>query len=138
MRHTFLTLILCLHLLIPMAAQAQAAIKGPLDVSLKQYGFFLAVALLGGFVSWFSKVRRGELAAASLMHLIGELSTSAMAGLLAFWVMQWMQTPDMLQAAIVGVAGHMGAKFITWLESVMKRRAELALGLQPEPKEPHQ
>jgi hypothetical protein len=136
MRHAILTLLLCLHLLMPIAVQAAEAVKGPLDVTLKQYFFFLAVALLGGFVSWFGKVRRGELAAASLMHLIGELSTSAMAGLLAFWVMQWLQTPDMLQAAIVGVAGHMGAKFITWLESVMKRRAELAMGLRPEIKDP--
>jgi len=129
MRHTLVTLILCVHLLLaPMLASAQAE-KGPLDVSLKQYGFFLAVALLGGFVSWFSKVRRGELSAASLMHLIGELSTSAMAGLLAFWIMEWLHTPAMLQAAIVGVSGHMGTKAIAWLENALKRRAETALGV---------
>ncbi len=132
MRHILIMLLLCLHLLAPIAAQAQAAAsKGPLDVSLKQYGFFLAIALLGGFVSWFGKVRRGELAAANLMHLIGELCTSAMAGLLAFWVMQWLGTPDMLQAAVVGVSGHMGTKAVVWAEDVLKRRAEAALGINP-------
>lgn len=136
MRHALIILILCLHLLAPMVAQAQAAVKGPLDVSLKQYGFFLAIALLGGFVSWFGKVRRGELAAANLMHLIGELCTSALAGLLAFWVMQWLGTPDMLQAAVVGVSGHMGTKALLWAEETLKRRAAAALGVAPKDEQP--
>ena len=81
----FLILILVvLALLVPLSAWAQT--KGPLDYSLKQYGFILGISLLGGVVSWSHKVRKGDAQAWNVMQLIGELATSAFAGLLAFWL----------------------------------------------------
>ena len=64
---------LCLHLIAPLAVWAQAAAKGPLDYSLKQYGLILGVATLGGLVSWYGKVSRGVLPPWSIHHLVGEL-----------------------------------------------------------------
>lgn len=127
MRHLLITLFLCLQLLAPVA-QAQAT-KGPLDISVRQYGFLLGIAVLGGFVSWLNKVMKGELAAANLMHLIGELCTSALAGLLAFFLMQWLGISEWLQPAIVGIAGHMGTKALQWGEESLKKKAATALGI---------
>ena len=127
MRDLLVIVFICLQLLAPVV-HAESA-KAPLDVSIKQYGFVLAMALLGGLVSWVAKVRRGELAAANLFHLVGELATSALSGLLAFFLMQWLNTPDMLQAAIVGVAGHAGTKGLQWAEDTLKKRASRALGV---------
>lgn len=96
--------------------------QDPTQITLKQYGFILGVALLGGIVSWVAKVRRGEAAPWAVSAFIGELSTSAFAGLLAFWLCTWAGTPQMLMACIVGVAGHMGTRAIGLLEVWAEKR----------------
>lgn len=124
-------LILCLHLvLMPVAAFAQTvAPKDPLSYPLKTYGFMLAMAIFGGFVSWYAKVRRQEIPAGSVFHLIGEITTSAFAGMLTFFACEYLNSPQLLTAALVGVSGHMGAKVITMLEDAAKKRAEERFGL---------
>lgn len=117
------TVLLCMHLLLPAAAWAQVKLKDPLDYSLKTYGLILAVALLGGFASWYDKVRKGELPPWSVNHLIGELATSALAGLLCFWLCEWREFPPLLTAALTGVAGHMGTKAISMFEQWATKRA---------------
>lgn len=118
---------LCLHLLMPMAAHAEAgarAIKDPMAYPLSQYGFILLVSLLGGVASWYGKVKKGELLASNLNSLIGELTTSALAGLLTFYVCEWADVAPVLTAAIVGVAGHMGTRGISILEDIAQRYIE--------------
>lgn len=123
-------LILCLYLMAPALTFAQAAVtKDPLNYPLRQYAFLLGLAVLGGFVSWYSRVRKGEIAAWNVQHLIGELATSAFAGLIAFWLCEWANLPPVLTAAIVGVSGHMGAKAISLVEAGLKRRFSKAFEL---------
>lgn len=130
--HLILVIVVILALLAPLAAWAQA--KGPLDYSLKQYGFILAIALLGGLVSWSARVRKGEVKAWSLQQLIGELSTSAFAGLLAFWICEWSGAPALLGAALIGIAGHMGTRAINAFETFALRRWGVAQdNQQPQP-----
>jgi hypothetical protein len=119
-------ILLCLHLLaMPVSAWAQAAVpKDPLSYPLRVYGFMLAIAILGGFVSWYAKVRRNEIPASSMFHLIGEVTTSAFAGMLTFFACEYVNFPQILTAALVGVSGHMGAKLISMAEEVAKRRLE--------------
>jgi len=112
-----------LHMALPAMAQTPQA-RGPLDYPLKQYGLMLGIAVLGGIVSWYGKVRAGVVNAASVTQLVGEICTSAFAGLLAFWVADWAGTPAMLQAALVGIAGHMGTKAINALEQFAQARLE--------------
>jgi hypothetical protein len=112
------SIILSLHLLLPLAVMAQEVnkSKNPLDYSLKQYGLILGIALLGGVVSWGAKVRKGELPNWSINHLIGELATSALAGRLCFWTCEWAGSAPLLTAALTGIVGHMGTKAMTMLE----------------------
>jgi hypothetical protein len=112
--------VLVAHLLVPLSAWAQS--KNPLDYSLKQYALFLGAALLGGFVSWYSKVRAGVIPALSINHLVGELCTSAFAGLLCFWICEWSGFPQLLTAALTGVMGHMGTRGISMLEEWAARK----------------
>lgn len=136
MTKLFLTLILCLHLLAPLAAQAEVFIKTPLSYSLSEYGFVLATALLGGLASWFAKVRRGELLAWNLSALIGELCVSAFAGLLAFWGCEALGVQPLVTAAVIGISGHAGARGINWLEGMGQKFLERKLGIvEPTPKE---
>lgn len=89
----------------------------------KLYAALLGLSVLGGFVSWYAKVRRGEVSWASLSHLIGELTTSAFAGILAFLVCEAMGTPAYIEAALVGIAGHAGARAIEALEAFIAKKS---------------
>ena len=117
----FITVITIVLVLLAPVARASDN-KAPLDYPLKQYGFILAIALLGGLVGWYAKVRRGEAAPWNVMQLTGELCTSAFAGLLAFWLCEYWSMPPALEAALVGVAGHMGTRAITAFEEFAQRR----------------
>lgn len=129
MTRAVLTLLLCLHLLLPVSAWAQEASKGPFNYTLKVYGGILAVALLGGLASWWGKVRKGELLMWNISALVGELCISAFAGLIAFYLCDYMTLHQGLTAAIVGVSGHAGTKGITWLEGLGQRFAEKKMGI---------
>lgn len=125
-------LILCLHLLVPTLASAQAVahpLKDPLSYTIGQYGFIFAMSLLGGIVGWYAKVKNGELQPANLMVLVGELTTSALAGLISFYVCEWLETPPILTPAIVGLMGHMGPKGLTWAEDWLQELAKRKAGL---------
>lgn len=111
-------------LLAPLMARADA--KGPLDYSLKQYGLTLAIALLGGLVSWLAKVRKGDASPWNVMQLVGELCTSAFAGLMAFWLCEWSGAPPLLSAALTGIAGHMGTRAISAFEEFAQKRFGVA------------
>lgn len=105
-----------------ISLSALAEPKDPLSYPLKQYGLMLGTALLGGLVAWAAKVRAGTVKAWNLMALIGELCTSAFAGLLCFWFCESLSFPPLMTAALVGVAGHMGSRAITAFESMAQRK----------------
>lgn len=110
------------------SAAELAPVKDPLAYPLKQYLFILALSLLGGLAGWYNKVRKGQLAATNLMALIGELCTSALSGLLAFYLCEYMNLAPVLTAAAVGVAGHMGTRGINWIEDHLKRKVDSSAG----------
>jgi hypothetical protein len=107
-------------ILAPIVARAEA--KDPLSYPLKQYGLMLVTALLGGLVSWIAKIRKGEAKPWALSQLVGELTTSAFAGLIAFWLCEWANAPDALTPALVGIAGHMGTRAVTAFEDFATKR----------------
>lgn len=123
MRNTLIALFMAAQMWLPAVAQTTAP-KDPLSYPIKTYGLMLFVAVLGGVVSFYAKVRRGEVVAVSILHLIGEITTSAFAGLLTFWLCEYFNAPQLLTAPLVGIAGHMGAKAIGMLEDAAKRRLE--------------
>ncbi len=118
MKKRLVILLAALHLSAHAAPHSD-----PLELPLKQYALVLAVALLGGIVSFYSKVRAGSVAAWNVFHLIGEMATSAFAGLLAFWICAYVDLAPLLTAAIVGIAGHMGARAISAFERWAQKRA---------------
>jgi len=129
MTRLLITLILCLHLLTPMVVYAQSVVRSPVSYSLQEYGFVLGTALLGGMASFWIKVRKGEVPMWNLSALIGELCVSAFAGLIAFWLCEYLNLNPLLTSAIVGMSGHAGAKGLVWLESLGQRVVERKFGL---------
>lgn len=125
-RHVF-ALLLSAHLPLPALAFAQDRMRDPLSIPLKTYGLMLGIALLGGFASWYGKVKRGEIPGWSVFHLIGEFATSALAGLLCFWVCEWMGLSQLITAPLAGIAGHMGTRAIALFEEWATKRAKKGL-----------
>lgn len=130
-RHRLLAALVALGLHAHAAPQPMD--KDPLDYSLRQYGLVLLFALLGGLVSWVSKVRAGKLRAFQMLHLVGELATSALAGLLMFYFCEWLGLPKLLTICLVGVFGHMGTRGIALFEQWAERRFQ-SLADEPPPK----
>lgn len=129
MRPLIIQLALCLYMLAPVQALAQSVSpKDPLNYPLRTWVFVLGIAIFGGFVSWYAKVVRKEIPGGSIFHLIGEITTSAFAGVIAFLGCEYADFPRLLTVALVGVSGHMGAKVITMYEVAYQRRAEAKLG----------
>lgn len=96
----------------------------PLNRPLRDWGFVLGMALLGGFASWYKKVKRGELAASSLFSLVGEFAVAALAGLVCYFICDWLNLPLGVTGAFTGLAGHAGAKGITVAEILLQRSIE--------------
>lgn len=103
-------------------APAHAFDRDPLDYSIGQYGFLLGIAVLGGLVSWYAKVKAGAVQAYNVMHLVGELTTSAFAGLIAFWLCESAGLPKLVTISLVAISGHAGTRAIAWFEEFAQRK----------------
>lgn len=109
-----------------------ADVKDPLNYPLKQYALMLGTALLGGLVSWVAKVRAGTLSAWNLMALVGELCTSAFAGLLCFWLCESFGFNSLMTASLVGISGHMGTRAIAGFEAFAQKKWGAVIGRDEE------
>lgn len=125
-----LFLVLILYGAIVAGAWAQS--RDPLGRPLRDYGVVLAMTLLGGFAGWYRKVVRGDVQRGSFFALIGELTTSALAGMVCFFCCDYAGLPIDVAAAACGLAGHMGGRAIEFAERAAQRRADRLLkGDQP-------
>lgn len=96
--------------------------KDPTNYSLITYAWVTAVAVIGGVVNFHRKMREGATRAFNLTEFIGELITSAFAGILTFWLCEWSNTPPLLSAVFIAISGHMGSRAIFGLEKWAERK----------------
>lgn len=76
----------------------------------------IAMSLLGGFVSFMRKVRSGHARAWNFTEFIGEIVTAALVGIITYNLCRWLNYPDSLTAALVGISSHMGSRALFKLE----------------------
>lgn len=96
--------------------------RGPFDPALlATYLWVVGISVLGGVASFYVKVKRGQARAFNLAELVGEIVTSAVAGLITFWLCTSASLSPWLTAAFVGIAGHMGSRALFLLEKVLER-----------------
>lgn len=120
---TLMILLLCAHLMMPLAANAQAALRAPLSVPLSEYGLMLAISILGALISWIRKVRKGEIPNWSFGYLVGEMTMAAFTGLIIFWLCEWRGWSMNLTAALCGLGGLMSAKLLSLAEEFTEKMA---------------
>lgn len=126
-RNILIVAAFCLCLAWPALVRA-AQDKDPLAYPLKQWALVLGLALFGGLASWITKVRKGDVAAHNMQALVGELTIAAFVGVIAFFGCEYLNFDKVLTAAVVGIAGHMGARAITLMEEIAAKRLKDRMG----------
>lgn len=86
--------------------------KDPTTYSLLTYGWVLALASWGGIVNFLRKRKSGDARPFNIVELIGEIVTSAFAGMVTFWLCEASAINGLITAAMVGISGHMGIRAI--------------------------
>jgi hypothetical protein len=94
--------------------------KDPTSYSLLTYAWVFLLSILGGVVNFMRKLNEGHVRAFNIIEFIGELVTSAFAGVLTFWLCENAQFAPLITAALVGVSGHAGSRAIFMLEEFLK------------------
>lgn len=115
--------------MIAAHANAVEPLKSPLSYSMREYGAIIGIAMLGGFVRWYTSVRRGQAAVYDIRVLVGELMTSAFIGILIFWACEAYNVNPLITAALTGMGGHMGISLLMWAERSLKRHLERKYGI---------
>jgi CHASE2 domain-containing sensor protein len=111
-----------------MGAAVERA-KDPTTYSWLTYAWVIAWSVLGGLVSWYGKIKAGQARPFNLAELVGEISTSAFAGISTFYVCEWGAVDPLLSAVFIGIAGHMGTRFIFFAEKMLERRLADKFGI---------
>lgn len=96
--------------------------KDPTTYGLITYAWVALLSAWGGAVSWIRKRKAGNTRPFNFMELVGELMTSAFAGVLTFWLCEASGMQPLITAALVGISGHMGSRAIYHMESWAESR----------------
>ena len=96
--------------------------KDPLSYSVLTYAWVFALAILGGVVSFMRKLQLGHTRVFNLVEFIGEIVTSAFAGVLTFWICEHSGLSPLMTAAFVGISGHMGSRALFMAEGWLTKQ----------------
>ncbi|WP_334157928.1 phage holin family protein [Oryzomicrobium sp.] len=96
--------------------------KDPTTYGLLTYAWIAVLSAWGGVVNWIRKRKAGDTRPFNFMELVGELMTSAFAGVLTFWLCEAAGMQPLVTAALVGISGHMGSRAIYHMESWAEAR----------------
>jgi len=102
--------------------------KDPLSYTMMTWGWVYGISALGGVAGYIRKVRSGVVVRFSLTEAVGEVVISAFVGVVTFFACEYWQVPQVLSAAIIGVAAHMGSRAILAFETVAERAFQRWLG----------
>lgn len=97
---------------------------------LPTYVFVIAFSIWGGIVNLIQRYRSAKNRRFSLTESIGELTISAFAGMVIYYICVGFKLPESLVAAFVGIAGHMGSRIIYVIECWLKEKLGDYLGIQ--------
>lgn len=96
--------------------------KDPTSYSFLTYGWVFALAIAGGIVSFYRKLQKGSVRVFNLIEFLGEIVTSAFAGVITFWLCENANLSPLVTAALVGISGHMGSRAIFMFEDWLAKQ----------------
>lgn len=96
--------------------------KDPTSYSLLTYLWVFGLAVLGGVVNFMRKLQEGHARAFNIIEFIGEIVTSAFAGVITFWLCENADLSQLITAAFVGISGHMGSRALFMAEGWLTKQ----------------
>jgi len=100
--------------------------KDPTNYQLLTYLWVVGLSAWGGVVSFIRKIKRGEARAFNFIELIGEICTSAFAGIITFYLCESAGFTGVMTAAFVGISGHMGSRAISMMEKYFSNKFNIS------------
>src|SRR5690554_4698202 len=82
------------------------------------------LAAWGGMVNYLTRIKRGAVAAFSVIELLGEMCISCFSGVLVYLIGVSYEVQPLLLAAMVAVAGHAGGRTAYYLEAVFNSKLD--------------
>lgn len=90
--------------------------RDPTSFSVLTYAWVVGLSVMGGIVSFAGKCKAGVARPLNLMEFVGELVTSAFAGMVTFYLTQASAMDPLYGAVCVAISGHMGSRLLFQLE----------------------
>lgn len=112
----------CIVLAMASTLATAAGERDPFDYSFWTYVWVLMLSAFGGLVNFSHKLQDGRTTPFRLTEFVGELVTSAFAGLLTFWLCESAGIDKLISAVLIAISGHMGSRAIFRLERWLERR----------------
>lgn len=107
--------------------------KDPTTWTTAIWTLALAMAVGGGAVNWYARVKQGHTKVFNFIELIGEIFVSGFVGLGVFMFLAGIEQPLGVCAAAAGVCGHMGTRLLFAVERAVEAKLT-KLGLTGEDK----
>ena len=98
--------------------------KDPTNWAVATWVLALSMAIGGGLINWYARIKRGHSRAFNLIELVGEIFTSGLVGLGIFMLLSSWDQPAGACAAAAGVSGHMATRLLFAVERAIERQLD--------------
>ena len=96
--------------------------KDPTTWNMATWLLAFGMAIGGGIVNWYSRIKQGHTRAFNIVELIGEMFTSGFVGIGCFMLLASLDQPVGICAAAAGIGGHMTTRLLFAIERAVERR----------------
>lgn len=111
--------------LIPLACGF--SMNTPEYYSTITYLWVIGLSLVGSLIARFQYWKENKRKKISLMEIIGELFISGFAGIITFFLCEFLEVPQLLTMFLCGIAGNMGSKSLDFFGLLFMRFFEKKL-----------
>ena len=98
--------------------------KDPANWAAATWILALSMAVGGGLINWYARIKRGHARVFNFVELIGEIFTSGLVGLGVFMFLSSWDQPAGSCAAAAGVSGHMATRLLFAIERAIERQID--------------
>lgn len=102
--------------------------KDPTTWAAVTWTLAIVMAVGGGAVNWYQRVKKGHIKVFNFVELIGECFLSGFVGLAVFMLLAGLEYPQGVCAGAAGICGHMGTRLLFAVERLIEARLEAAAG----------
>lgn len=104
---------------------AQASVRA---IDWLTWLWVIGISVLGGGVSFFQKLKRGQVRPFNFTELLGEILVSFFVGLVTFLLCRAIDLNDYWSAGLTGITAHMGSRALMLMEDAFTKKFQKMTG----------